>query len=179
MDVVAELVREIKKCKIKALEKVSILIWKLQVYGDVFNDSIDPDLIFFGIAIGLEKISDYRVYELRDDDCLNELKAKIKNIYKREGMDENDPFAKGDPNTPEDYQSLNIEFEFRIDQIRVGIMQEFGEDELAELFLNNRLQYIKRYYNGWRVLDKDDPDKLKDIDKNEKEELDELGLEGV
>ena len=58
-------------------------------------------------------------------------------------------------------------------------MSEFDEDELAELFLNNRMQYIKRYYNGWRVLDKDDPDKLKDIDKNEKEELDELGLEGV
>ena len=58
-------------------------------------------------------------------------------------------------------------------------MSEFDEDELAELFLNNRMQYIKRYYNGWRVLDKDDPDKLKDIDKKEKEELDELGLEGV
>jgi hypothetical protein len=50
---------------------------------------------------------------------------------------------------------------------------------LPELFLNNRMLYIKRYYNGWRFLDKDDPDKLKDIDKNEKEELDELGLEGV
>jgi hypothetical protein len=41
------------------------------------------------------------------------------------------------------------------------------------------MQYIKRYYNGWRVLDKDDPDKLKDIDQSEKEELEELGLEGI
>ena len=58
-------------------------------------------------------------------------------------------------------------------------MSEFDEDELAELFLNNRMQYIKRYYNGWRVLEKDDPIKLKDIDQNEKEELEELGFEGV
>jgi hypothetical protein len=41
------------------------------------------------------------------------------------------------------------------------------------------MKYIKRYYNGWRVLDKHDPDKLKNIDQSDKEELDELGLEGV
>ncbi len=58
-------------------------------------------------------------------------------------------------------------------------MSEFDEDELAELFLNSRMQYIKRYYNGWRVLEKDDLDMLKEIDQREEEELDELGLEGL
>ena len=37
----------------------------------------------------------------------------------------------------------------------------------------------RKGFHGWRVLEKDDPDKLKDIDKKEKEELDVLGLEGV
>ena len=35
-----------------------------------------------------------------------------------------------------------------IDKIRIDILSEFGEDELAELFLNKRMQYIKRYYDG-------------------------------
>jgi hypothetical protein len=179
MDVVAELVREIKKCKIKELEKVSTLIRELQVFRDTSDDSIDPELIFFGLATGLEKISDYRIFELRNDIRLNELSTKIKKVQEREGLDDDEYFVRRDPDSPEDYQALIVEFEHRIDEIRIDILSEFDEDELAELFLNNRMQYIKRYYNGWRVLDKDNPDKLKDIDKNEKEELDELGLEGV
>ena len=179
MDVVAELVREIKKCKTKELEKVSTLIRELQVFRDTSDDSIDPELIFFGLATGLEKISDYRIFELRNDIRLNELSTKIKKVQEREGLDDDEYFVRRDPDSPEDYQALIIEFEHRIDEIRIDILSEFDEDELAELFLNNRMQYIKRYYNGWRVLDKDDPDKLKDIDKKEKEELDVLGLEGV
>lgn len=180
MDVVAELVREIKKCKIKELEKVSNLIRELQVFRDTSDDSIDPDLIFFGLATGLKKVSDYRIFELRNDVRLNELNTKIKEIQEREGLDDDEYFVRRDPDSPEDYQALIIEFEHRIDEVRIDILSEFGEDELAELFLNSRMQYIKRYYNGWRVLEKDDPDMLKEIDQSEEEELDELGeLEGL
>ena len=179
MDVVAELVREIKKCKIKELEKVSNLIRELQVFRDTSDDSIDSDLIFFGLATGLEKISDYRIFELRNDVRLNELNTKIKKIQGREGLDDDEYFVRGDPDSPKDYQSLIIEFEHRIDEIRIDILSEFGEDELAELFLNSRKEYVRRYYNGWRVLEKDDPDKLKDIDQSEEEELVELGLDGL
>ena len=179
MDVVTELVIEIKKCRITELEKLSNLIRGLQVFRDTSDHSIDPDLIFFGLATGQKKISDYRIFELHNDVRLNELNIKIKEIREREGLEDNEFFVRGDPDSPEDYQALNIEFEHRIDEIRIDILSEFGEDELAELFLNSRVQYIKRYYNGRRVLDKDDPDKFKDIDQNEKEELDELGLEGV
>jgi len=179
MDVVAELVREIKKCKITELEKVSTLIRELQVFRDTSDDSIDPDLIFFGLSTGLENISDYRIFELRNDIRLNELSTKIKKVQEREGLDDDEYFVRRDPDSPEDYQALIVEFEHRIDEIMIDILSEFDEDELAELFLNNRMQYIKRYYNGWRVLEKDDPIKLKDIDQNEKEELEELGFEGV
>ena len=180
MDEIVRLVREIKKSKIKELDKVSYLIGKLQVYRDTYNDSIDPDLILFGLAVGLEKISDYRIYELRDDDRLKELNIKIKKIHEREGMDDDDHFVRGDPDSPEDYQALNIEFEHRIDEIRMDIMSEFDEEELAELFLNSRNEYVKQYYNGWRVLEKDDPDMLKEIDQSEELEMDELGeLEGL
>jgi hypothetical protein len=179
MDVVAELVREIKKCKTKELEKVSTLIRELQVFRDTSDDSINPDLIFFGLATGLEKISDYRIFELRNDVRLNELNTKIKEIQEREGLEDDEFFVRGDPDSPEDYQALNIEFEHRIDEIRIDILSEFGEDELAELFLNSRKEYIRRYYNGWRVLEKDDPDMLKEIDEDERLEMGELGLEGL
>ena len=66
-----------------------------------------------------------------------------------------------------------------IDKIRIDILSKFGEDELAELFLNKRMQYIKRYYDGQRVLEKDNPDILKEIDEDERLEMGELGLEGV
>ena len=107
------------------------------------------------------------------------MNIKIKEIQEREGLDDDEFFDRGDPDSPEDYQALNIEFEHRIDEIRIDILSEFGEDELAELFLNNRMQYIKRYYAGWRVLEKDDPDILKEIDEDERLEMGELGLEGV
>ena len=66
-----------------------------------------------------------------------------------------------------------------IDKIRIDILSKFGEDELAELFLNKRMQYIKRYYDGQRVLEKDNPDILKEIDEDERMEMGELVLEGV
>ena len=179
MDVVAELVREIKKCKITELENLSHLIRELQVFRDTSDHSIDPDLIFFGLATGQKKISDYRIFELHNDVRLNELNIKIKEIREREGLEDNEFFVRGDPDSPEGCQALNIEFEHRIDEIRIDILIKFGEDELAELFLNNRMQYIKRYYDGQRVLEKDDPDILKEIDEDERLEMGELVLEGV
>ena len=121
---------------------------ELQVFRYTSDDSIDPDLIFFGLATGLEKISDHRIFELHNDVRLNELNIKIKEIQEQEGLEDDEFFVRGDPDSPEDYQALNIEFEHRIDEIRIDILIKFGEDELAELFLNNRMQYIKRYYDG-------------------------------
>ena len=171
MDEIDRLVREIKKSKIKEPERVSYLLGKLQVYRDTSNDSIDPDLILFGLAGGLEKISDYRIYELHNDDRLNELNSKIKKEHEREGLDDDVHFVRGDPDSPEDYQALNIEFNHRIEEIRIDVMKEFGEEKLVELFVNNRKEYIRQYYNGWRVLEKDNPDKLEDIDESERLEV--------
>jgi hypothetical protein len=176
MDKLHQVIREIKTGNIKKPQKVSNLLEKLQVYRDSSSELINPDLILFGLATALEKISDYRVYELHNDARLNELNSKIKKIQEREGLGDDDHLVRGDPDSPEDYQALNIEFEYRIDEIRVDVMKEFGEKELAELFENNRMKYIKQYYNGWRTLEKDNPEKLEEIDESERlEELEELG----
>jgi hypothetical protein len=116
---------------------------------------------------------------IHNDVRLNELNIKIKEIQEQEGLKDDEFFVRDDPDSPEDYLALNIEFEHRIDEIRIDILSEFRENELAELFLNNWMQNIKRYYDGWRVFEKDDPDILKEIDEDERLYLGELELEGV
>ena len=177
MNTLIKLIREIRKCKPRKSGKVSRLIGKLQVYRDTSPEPIDPDLIFFGLATGLEKFSDCKTYDDHYDDRLNELSEKIDDVLEREGLGVDGFFKPGDPDSPEDYQSLNIEFDHRLDEILRDIIYEFGEKELGDLFWNDRKEYFRRYYNGWRILEKDDPVVMKEIDESEKLEMGELGLE--
>lgn len=171
MDEINKIIREIKECKIQEPEKVSNLIGKLQVDRDSSPESMSLDLILFGLATGLEKIADYRIFELQNDDRLNELNTKIKKIQEKEEMNDIECVVPGDSDSPDDYQGLNIEFDRRLDEILRDIMIEFGEKELGDLFWDDRKEYIKKYYNGWKVLEKDNPDKLKEIDEMEEEDL--------
>ena len=128
--------------------------------GKADSSSDNPDLIFYGIAFGLEKISDYRIYKLQSDERLNKLNDQISAIKELEDLDDLESFELGDPNTPEDYQALNIEFEYRLDEMRVDIMKEFSEVEMADLFWNSR-----------KVLEKDNPEMLKEIEEQKAEDL--------
>jgi hypothetical protein len=86
--------------------------------------------------------------------------AKVKLLESLKGLDDLESFELGDPNTPEDYQALNIEFEYRLDEMRVDIMKEFSEVEMADLFWNSR-----------KVLEKDNPEMLKEIEEQKAEDL--------
>jgi hypothetical protein len=167
-----KLINEIQSCKIYQTDRASDLIRKLQEQRD--NNPAKADLVLYGIVLGIQKMSDYEIYELRIDDRLKELNEKIKEIEIREGLEKGEIFILGDPDTPEDYEELNIEFNHRIDEINAGIMREFGEDELAELFMNDRKEFIHRYHNGWRILEKDNPKALREIDEHEKLDLEEV-----
>ena len=171
MDKIHELVRKIRTCKIDETDRVCNLIGRLRAFKEE-----DSDLCFFGIAAGLEKIFDYRIFELRNDSRLDELNQKINKVREREGLDELETFVPGDPDTPEDYQALNNEFEYRIDEIRYSIMKEFDEKEMADLFAHHREQYIRRYHQGWRIFEKNNPKAIKKIDEAESLELKELGF---
>ena len=112
------------------------------------SSSDNPSLIFYGIAFGLEKIADYRIYKLHSDKRLNKLNDQISAINQLEDLDDLESFKLCDPNTPEDYQALNIEFEYRLDEMRVDIMKELSEVEMADLFWNSRKEYYGEYYSG-------------------------------
>ena len=174
MDIIAQLVRKIKKCRVDQPDKLLVLIGKLQTHKDINQGEVESDLIFYGLALGLEKIADHRIFNLHSDETLNVLSDQIKEIEIREGLDEGEFYPRGDPDSPEDYQALNIEFQYRIDEIRAEVMQEFEDDEMADLFIDKNKEYIHRFHSGWRILEKDNPEELKEIDEHEKEELDEF-----
>jgi hypothetical protein len=176
MDLIIQLVKNIMKCTLLESNKVAQLVGKLQGLRDSMKVECEPDLAFFGLACGLEKISDHKVYVVRDDKKLDDLNNKINEIKEREGLDRMEEFVHGHPDTPEDYQSLSIEFDYRIDEITSEIMKEFGEKNISDLFMGNRKEYIRRYYKGWRILEKDNPEKLRQIDEDEKERLKEYEL---
>jgi hypothetical protein len=110
MDEIQRLIREIKKCTLPQHDRIPNLIGKLQNQRETCTEKTELDLIFYGVARGLEIISDYRIFELQNDDRLNELSNKIVVIQEREGLEDDEYFEPGDPDTPEDYQALNIEF---------------------------------------------------------------------
>jgi len=169
MDEIHQSIKIIQRCKIYQTDKISNLLG--QVQAQMNANPASADLVLYGIALGIEKVSDSRIYEQRNDDRLNELSEKIQKIENREVLEEGEFFPPGDPDTPEEYQALNIEFKHRIDEIKAGIMREFGEDELAVLFMNNGKEFLRHYYNGWQVLEKDNPKVLKEIDEQEKHDL--------
>ena len=64
------------------------------------------------------------------------------------------------------------QYDYDID--KTGVSVRIGDDEMAELFMNDRKEFILHYYNGWRTLEKDNPETLKEIDEREGEDLREL-----
>jgi hypothetical protein len=49
------------------------------------------------------------------------------------------------PDTPEDYQAQSIEFDARRSMIIVEIMIGYGENDMAEKYLNNPMGYKRLY----------------------------------
>jgi hypothetical protein len=171
MDKVFGVIKEIKQFRLDNPDRVCALIRKLQAYRKISQSTIDPDVFFHGLAIGLEKIADYRTSCPQYDSLLDQLSDKIEAVVEREGLGEYGYFKIGDPNAPEDYTILNLEYDKRMDEITSEVMCEFDEEIMADLFKNNTKEYFKRYYSGWRAIEKDNPAMLKEIDDSEQDEL--------
>jgi hypothetical protein len=90
-----EPIRKIQKTSSAEHDKLINLVGRLQ--GKFESSFANPELTFYGIAFGLEKIADYKIYEIHDDDRLNELSDQISKIQEREGIDDLDSFMLVDP----------------------------------------------------------------------------------
>jgi hypothetical protein len=163
MDDVLDIIQEIVKAKSFQGERLDKLVRELQSKRGTPGLPTTP--LFFGIAKGIEKIAEDRIYHGQGDPQLDEITSKIEAIEEREGLEEGEHFLPDNPDTPEDYQAQSIEFDARRSMIVAEAMTGYGENDMAEKYLNNPMGYKRIYYAGWRVVEKDNPVALKVIDE--------------
>ena len=163
MDEVFDIIHEIVKAKSFQGERLDSLVRQLQSKRGTQGLPITP--FFFGIAKGIEKIAEDKIYSGKGDPILDEITKKIEAIEEREGLEEDEHFLPDNPDTPEDYQAQSIEFDARRSMIVAEVMIGYGESDMAEKYLNNPMGYKRLYYAGWRVVEKDNPVALKVIDE--------------
>ena len=77
MDVIVQLVRKIKKCRVNQPDKLLVLIGKLQTHKDINQGANESGLIFYGLVLALEKIADHRIFNLHSEETLNLLSDQI------------------------------------------------------------------------------------------------------
>ena len=113
------------------------------------------------------------------DPELIDLSARMKAIRKQHHLKENEDFWIDDSETPEEYKQLHELWDQRAHEIETSTMLEFGENEMAELYANDRLEYERRYDAGFCLFYKSDPDfdkTLKDLKQSRQEGLPTLEL---
>jgi hypothetical protein len=163
MDDALEAIREVVKTPASNGKKLDELVRYIQSKRGTPGLSITA--VFFGIAKGIEKIAEHRIYFGGGDAKLDEINKKIEAIEKREGLEKDEYFLPDNPDTPEAYQAQAIEFDARRCEITAEIMTGYGEDKMADDYLNNPMGYKRIYYAGWRVVEKDNPEAQKVIDE--------------
>lgn len=84
------------------------------------------------------------------DQKLAEISAKMRAIEKREGLTDDEYWQLDD--APEDYQALADEWDDRADELRVQLFRLFDEHEMADLYLNDRAEFDRRFDLGRRAV---------------------------
>jgi hypothetical protein len=138
--------------------------------AQTFRDAgrIDPDQALSMIVGAVGHLSEKTIMT---DPKLNDLSDKMGVICKREGLGEDDYFTLNDPKTPKDWLALNEKYDRRVNEIEAAILKRYGEDEIADLTLNDPGTLRRRGYAGLRLWEKDNPKMLSDINKAEKEDI--------
>ena len=105
----------------------------------------DADVVFYGIVGTIQILSAEKLGAAMDQEPLKSIFEKMKAIEDREGLGPDEEFYPNGPDTPDDFKALFREWQ-RINQsIVVEVMRGYGEDELADLFLNDPDEFDRRY----------------------------------
>ena len=116
---------------------------------------IDPDLAFYMITLLFDNFCGER-YE--DDPKLKKITAKIRDIEKREGLKDDEYFARGEE--PDDLEKAEDEWDQRHTEIQASIMRDHGEGDMADLYLNDRDEYDRRFCRGRKIARPDVNEKI-------------------
>jgi hypothetical protein len=128
----------------------------------------DPDAALASIVGAVDRIAEK---DILNDPKLDDLHAKMVVIRKREGLKEDEYFELNDPETPKDWLALNEKYDRRVHEIQAAILRRYGEDEIADLMINDQATLTRRSFAGLRKMNQDDPKKLAELNKMEKELL--------
>ena len=135
---------------------------------------------FFAIARSLTFEADFRFEEAAESDPeLIDLSAQMKAIRKQHHLKENEDFWIDDSDTPEEYKQLHELWDQKAHEIETSTMLEFEENEMAELYSIDRLEYERRYDVGFCYFYENDPDfdkTLKDLKQSRQDGLSDLEL---
>jgi len=169
MTEIYNLIKSLKSIPIAEYKNIEIYIMKLQVFKSFYLEG--KDLIFYGLDQCFKKVLDIQIYDLNFDAKLLQISKKIKDLEESYGLDEAEFFKSGDADTPEEFQALDMEYEYRKDELFFEIMIHYQEEEMANLYMTRRKSYMSKLYKGWKLFESDSPLNIKRIDGIEKLEF--------
>lgn len=110
---------------------------------------MDADMGFFVIVSQVEGIAGDMADDVTvRDPVIQNLHAKLAAIKKREGLEADDYYMLNDPDQPEDHRLLEDQWAHRYDEIYDGIfidtLKQFGDDDIADLYLRDRATFDSR-----------------------------------
>ena len=102
---------------------------------------------FSAIAFFLDDIAEKRK---ETDTELARISRAIDRKEKDYGLGKDEDWPPGE--APDDVEKLRAAYDARSSQIDIDVMREHGEDEMADLFLNDEKTYSFRRWRGWNRL---------------------------
>ena len=126
----------------KGDESMGMVILKAQYIREMGR--LSPDEVFAGLDSFAEEIA----WEDRE---LNRLSAAIDAMYKEYGAKDDEHWAVGEG--PEEFEKLRTAFDDRFRQLKASILYHYGENEMANLLLNEPDAYAVRIENGLKLTE--------------------------
>ncbi|MDY7226281.1 hypothetical protein [Hyalangium rubrum] len=107
------------------------------------NGTVPADAGFFLVAHILLAMADEAIAE---DAQVLELGRELEKMEQDYGLLEDAAWGSGE--APEEWEALCRQYDIACDEARATFFREYGEQEMAELFLHDRASFIRRFENG-------------------------------
>lgn len=107
------------------------------------NGTVPADAGFFLVAHILLAMADEA---LAEDAKVRELGRELEKMEQDYGLADEASWGPGE--APEEWEALCRQYEIACDEARAAFFREYGEQEMAELFLHDRTTFLRRFENG-------------------------------
>ncbi|WP_224371929.1 hypothetical protein [Hyalangium versicolor] len=109
--------------------------------------AVPADAGFFLVAHILLAMADEAIPE---DAKVRTLGHELEVMERDYGLPEEKSWAPGE--APEEWEALSRQYEMACDEARANFFRTYGEAEMAELFLHDRVAFIRRFESGRRFF---------------------------